>query len=318
MNKKKAEEFEQFIERIHKLVEDQDAQVTWNDHIVDPDNPDQCRQIDVTIHRPCHLTHVECRIRNTPQDVKWIEELIGRRASLRADAMIAVSASGFTKGAIKKAEAHGIILRTLNTLSEQEIRSWGKPTDVQVIYYRFTGTQITIRIARTATISNACITDEKGALPNYRGLFEAIMRKLADDPATTGVDEPIKIKTAVTAPVLLIDGVKPTACQISTTVQRIVRRLSLASVVTYSPVGRDLTENAYIQYFDTEGFEVLQNSEDVAVVIDLTDAPTPPSSFLHTVHFDFGRVVTLNWVKPIGVSEAMDYSTDLSIRVEWG
>jgi hypothetical protein len=54
--------------------------------------------------------------------------------------LIAVSASGFTKGAVKKAEAQGIILRTVHTLSEQEIRDWGRVTNVEIIYYEFTDT----------------------------------------------------------------------------------------------------------------------------------------------------------------------------------
>jgi hypothetical protein len=41
--------FEQQIERIHQLVEDEGSTVTWNDHIPEPDNPSQPRQIDVSI-----------------------------------------------------------------------------------------------------------------------------------------------------------------------------------------------------------------------------------------------------------------------------
>ena len=143
-------------------------ELTWDDRIIDPDNPDQSRQIDVTIARQGHLTHVECRFHKASQDVKWIEELIGRRASLKADAMIAVSASGFTKGAIKKAEAHGIILRTLHTLSEQEIKDWGRVTDVEVIYYEFTDTVIAFRIPADAKIRGPLISDEHGNPVNYR------------------------------------------------------------------------------------------------------------------------------------------------------
>ena len=78
--KKASEIFEQQIERIHALLEESDASVTWNDRVSDPDNPDQARQIDISIERAGKVTHVECRIHKSPQDVKWIEELIGRRA----------------------------------------------------------------------------------------------------------------------------------------------------------------------------------------------------------------------------------------------
>ena len=94
--------FERQIERIHQLLEEDPSRVTWNDHIVDPDNPNQLRQIDITIERAGKKVHVECRVHKEPQDVKWIEELIGRRLSLHADEIIAVSSSGFTDGAKKE------------------------------------------------------------------------------------------------------------------------------------------------------------------------------------------------------------------------
>src|SRR3990167_4837804 len=102
-----SKKFEKQIKRIHDLIEQPGSRVTWNDHIPDPDNPVQPRQIDITINRDNSLTIIECRIHAKKQDVKWIEELIGRRMSLKADAVIAVSASGFTEGAIKKAKAYG-------------------------------------------------------------------------------------------------------------------------------------------------------------------------------------------------------------------
>ena len=82
----------------------------------DPEIPDQLRDIDVTIKRDNALTLIECRIHKNAQDVQWIEKLIGKRLGMRADAVIAVSASGFTRGALAKGSAHGILLRTLRSI----------------------------------------------------------------------------------------------------------------------------------------------------------------------------------------------------------
>src|SRR5215470_8423783 len=95
--------FEQKVRRIYELIAESGAEVTWDDHIPDPDNPAQSRQIDVTLRRNGALTLVECRLHKAPQDVQWIECLIGRRISLAAQSVIAVSASGFTGGALAKA-----------------------------------------------------------------------------------------------------------------------------------------------------------------------------------------------------------------------
>jgi len=98
---KKSEKFELQIRRIHELLEQKGSEVTWNDKIPDPDNIKQPRQIDISIKRDGKLTIVECRIHQKSQNVKWIEELIGRRLSLKADAVIAVSSSGFTHDLVK-------------------------------------------------------------------------------------------------------------------------------------------------------------------------------------------------------------------------
>jgi len=103
-----SDEIEQMITRVHELLEGQDADVMWDQKIPDPDNPKQPRQIDILIRKGNLLTLVECRIHKEKQNVKWIEELIGRRVSLNADVVIAVSASGFTSGAIKKQPAMGL------------------------------------------------------------------------------------------------------------------------------------------------------------------------------------------------------------------
>ena len=121
-----SKEFEKQIARIVKVLEWQGAKVTWDAKIPDPDNPKQLRQIDILIeNKNKTITIVECRIHKNPQDVKWIEEMFGRKCSLNAKIAIAVSASGFTKGAILKASRLGVVLREFSTLTDNEIKSWG-------------------------------------------------------------------------------------------------------------------------------------------------------------------------------------------------
>jgi hypothetical protein len=93
---------ERQVECIERLIAQEGSEVTWNDRIPDPDNPRQRRQIDITIRRDGRLTIVECRMEKSPHDVTWIEQLMGRRESLRAGSVIAVSASKFTKETLLK------------------------------------------------------------------------------------------------------------------------------------------------------------------------------------------------------------------------
>ena len=48
---KESDKFERQIQIIHQLIEGTGAKVEWNDRIPDPDNPEQARQIDVTIKK---------------------------------------------------------------------------------------------------------------------------------------------------------------------------------------------------------------------------------------------------------------------------
>lgn len=134
----KSDEFEKQVFRIYSILEsDKDSVVTWNEKIPDPDNPSQGRQIDVTVRKENTFIIIECRIHKKPQDVKWIEELYGRKASFRADKIIGVSASGFTKGAILKAEALGIFLRELSSVTDEEVKTWAQKGTIIAGLYKY-------------------------------------------------------------------------------------------------------------------------------------------------------------------------------------
>src|SRR4051794_624558 len=69
IHRSSSDSFEQLIKRVHQLLAESEAEVTWNDRIQDPDNPARLRQIDVTIRQNGVLTLVECRQHKSPQDV---------------------------------------------------------------------------------------------------------------------------------------------------------------------------------------------------------------------------------------------------------
>lgn len=129
--------FEALVERIIVLSRDGAENVRRDDHVKDPDNPRSSRQVDISFDKHGKKVFVECRKHATPQDVKWVEELIGRKISLRPDQMIGVSSSGFTKLAKIKAEAHGIILREVGELRDEEILSWGTFVVAEVFFVKY-------------------------------------------------------------------------------------------------------------------------------------------------------------------------------------
>jgi Restriction endonuclease len=132
----KSRSFEFLVGRILTLSRTGVDELICDDRVIDPDGGGRTRQVDITFKRNGSVVHVECRDHKAPQDVKWIEELIGRKISLKPDIMIGVSSSGFTPLALRKAEAHGVVLRSVKAVTENEILSWGCKVVVSVHFAR--------------------------------------------------------------------------------------------------------------------------------------------------------------------------------------
>jgi hypothetical protein len=185
---RKSTAFERQVRRIYELIAESGSEVTWNDHIGDPDNPPRTRQIDVTVRRNGALTLVECRLRKVPQDVQWIECLIGRRISLGAQSVIAVSSSGFTYGALAKARQYGIITRDLQRLTDKEVESWGQRIELILYYYQYSDLEVSLGFS-PESIPTTKIDELKAELrwhPCVQSLFNAAAKKLTDANLMSG------------------------------------------------------------------------------------------------------------------------------------
>ena len=94
------------------------------------------REVDILIeaeingHPVCIA--LECRDHKRPQDVTWIDCLIGKYIDLRVDRVVAVSSSGFSAGALEKANRHRI--RTL-TLEQALEHNW--PEEFERVIAKF-------------------------------------------------------------------------------------------------------------------------------------------------------------------------------------
>lgn len=80
------------------------------------------------------LIIVECRDRKDNEDVRWIEQLVGKRADVGADKAVAVSSEGFTAGARSYASSNRIDLRTVDEVTPEAIASWLGATSVQMTH----------------------------------------------------------------------------------------------------------------------------------------------------------------------------------------
>jgi hypothetical protein len=296
-----SQKFEKQIRRIHSLVEQAGSEVTWNDKIPDPDNLAQSRQIDVSIKRDGKFTLVECRIHQSPQDVKWIEELIGRRLSLHADAIIAVSNSGFTEGAKLKARHYGIILRDLKTLSEQEIQAWGFSTRVSLTFFEYQNVDITLRIIPTEktrpTIADV-VSDLKKTETLYR-IFDIASNAL-DDRGLLGKRRHFRCDLKVEG--LSVCGANIDQIEFASYISKIIHEVTIPSIVAYDAPDVETTERSvHIEKVALGDFEITQSSDRVFVAADLTPIKCPPNSQFKYIEFHFGRDVSIESFELLGL-----------------
>lgn len=138
-SKAESKQFELLVARIEEAAAPRGALVTSPDRIRDATSG-QMREADATIRFKIGtvpvLILVECRKRGRAEDVRWIEELATKRDSLLADKVIAVSATGFSKPAVRAARHQRIELRTLAEISLKEIESWFLPAGGVINVFR--------------------------------------------------------------------------------------------------------------------------------------------------------------------------------------
>lgn len=125
-HKKTGHGFEQLIARIQKSVHER-AEIRVNEKLIDVDTGRQ-RQIDLTVRLsdgPIEFMGiVEVRDRRRPIGVRYVEEIFGKRRSVRADAAFLVSRSGFTKTAITKSKQLGIRALTYEEAQSSDWSNW--------------------------------------------------------------------------------------------------------------------------------------------------------------------------------------------------
>jgi hypothetical protein len=280
--------FERSIHRIHELIEQPGTEVTWDDRVPDPDNPSRQRQIDISIRRDGRLTLVECRLHQARQDVKWIEELVRRRASLNADGVIAVSESGFTEGAIKKARRFGIVLRDLRDLTSSEVSESGRSHVTLLYFYTYTDVELTLTFQ-----SSGFVMEEANALAEaFRKSREAaaIFDTVADQADTRkllyrqafDLAEPFEY-TLQTKDFLLAGRLVSTA-KIAGRISLVEHEVDGLAVRAYgSPETDGMSRDVFVERFALGETGVVHDGGAVSFIVDVSSFEMPPLSQLRYV-----------------------------------
>lgn len=305
---KESDDFERQIQRLHELIESCGAEVTWNDRIPDPDNPSQQRQIDVTIKRDGALSLVECRLHKDRQDVQWVEELFGRKSSLRASSVIGVSSSGFTQGAVKKAAHLGVFLRDLKELTPAEIESWGVTFAMTAYYYQYEGLELSLffRADSISRLDYGTLAEELRTYAGRQSLFNASAKQLDN---LNLLAEDTKRKPIVNFSITLkledfrLSGEPVVEVEFSGAAQLIAKDVNLPVILAYGEPEQDAaTRRDVVQRSPTSesGFVVHQSSR-VATVLDLSQLEMPPNCQFRFVRTIANKEMDMDSFELIGV-----------------
>lgn len=128
-------EFEKLVARIERQLGPEGATVKSPDYILDKVTGSR-REVDASIRYqvgsvPILIT-VECRDRSDSEDATWIEQLATKRHNIGAAKTVAVSSSGFTQPAIECAESHGIEIRLIDEITDEDILAWANKLEISV------------------------------------------------------------------------------------------------------------------------------------------------------------------------------------------
>lgn len=226
---------------------------------------------------------------------------MGRRSSLKADAVIAVSSSGFTSGAHLKAKKYGIILRDLRTLTEQEIKAWGFKTKVRLTFMLYSQVEIDLglnvqglQLPDTDTI----VKNLKKSDTLYR-IFE-MASDLIEEKNPSG--EQTNFKAEFHTEDFSFSDFKVETVKFSSSVSRITQYLEIASVVAYdAPEIQTGKRKILIENVDFGDFHITQSSNKISVAVDLSSIVCPPNSQFLNIGFDFGQTVNMESFEILGL-----------------
>lgn len=305
------EEFEKKVFEIHKILQGRHASVEWNAHIKDPDNPKQKRQIDVLVKDNESITIIECRHHQKKQDVKWIEEIYGRRISLNGMSAIAVSSSGFTEGAIKKANRLGVIIRNFSELTVKEIESWCHKLDVDLVYVKFDDFEIyfvhQIHLVQSPITPGNKFTTRDGSMWDMNPLFYLVAEKAMElSPQFNSLRLQVFTKD------LWVNNIKVEEIIIQTKYKEIIKKQFLPVVETYGTPGREeMNKEVKIQKSPDSMVSFCHATDEVIPVIDLSETKVIPGAVFRNIRFTTKPGMTLKGIQILGykgpVRNAMPY-----------
>jgi hypothetical protein len=245
----------------------------------DPDNPSQSRQIDITVRGEGKLTFIECRGHRAAQDVTWIEELIGRRASLRPDTIIGVSSSGFTMGALRKAKEHGIIVRELGDLSDAEVSAWSGQSALTLYFYQYSDLQLSVCFdsKSISRLDEGRMKSDFVSSSVMQSFFNAAAQQLGSVllPDEDHVGQTVSFGVRLELDGFQLSGEEVVGAEFTGKACLISQEVALKAVLGYRNPADETPPKATVETFDLGDTSIVHDGDRIAVRLNISQAEIP-------------------------------------------
>ena len=204
-----------------------------------------------------------------------LRNFYGRRVSLRANSVIGVSASGFSQGAVQKAESLGVILRDFDSVTPEEALRWGEPSTLWTVYYEFRDFTIWVEQSKFAVDGRITLSDAQGRPLIWRTLLLEIAKGY-DLNAMAG--QFVRLEGQL-AGAFLMNNVLVSKLSYSCRMRARRQEIQAPSVGIYSdPVAQEGIIEARVDRFSSGESEVIKGRQLASIIIDLSVIKVPERS----------------------------------------
>jgi hypothetical protein len=260
-------------------------------------------------------------LRKVAQDVQWIECLIGRRISLGAQSVIAVSSSGFTSGAFAKARQYGIITRDLQRLTDKEVESWGQRIELTLYYYQYSDLAVSLGFS-PESIPTIKVDELKAELrwhPCVQSLFNAAAKKLTDANLMSGPLQGRKVNFGVDIEFddIRLGGAQLQRSALEGRAELVAIEADAPLVHAYGGPNAATTQcEAVVEDFRTIGHTSITHSGDrISTFIDLSQVEIPPYGQFQFVRVEAAQEVDHDAFEIYGIEKIKVVGTGLKVKV---
>lgn len=253
--------------------------------------------------------------------MQWIECLIGRRISLGAQSVIAVSSSGFTAGALAKARRYGIITRDLQHLTDKEVEHWGQRIELTLYYYQYSDLVVSLAFSpeSISTVTFDALKAELRWHPCMQSLFNAAAKQLTDANLMSGPLQGQKVNFGVE---IEFDDIRLGGAQLERAA--LEGRAELVAIKADAPLVHAYGESntaatqpeAVVEDFRSIGHTSITHSgERISTFIDLSQVEISPYGQFRFVRVEAPQEVDHDAFEIYGIEKIKVVGTGLKAKV---